>query len=321
MTIPPGSNDGGGQAGGFAPGFGSSSVISINERVKLGFSVGAVAASGVDYSSSWIGRTFVTENDAIVAAFVPSVAFKVNDWFSVGGGVDIVYGRLDMELLSSNAIGATTIEIDEADDVQIGGRIGLMAELSERTRLGLTYRFEVDLELEGEIDTIAPVQVDFDADFNIPMGLNFSVYHELNDQLALLGDVGWTDWSHFSQMPITVGPVTIPVDRNFSDTWRVGIGAQWEFTEDWWLRTGFSYDSSPVDDEDRLPDLPVGEQFRASIGLQHDFGDGKVFGISYTFMYSPMDIDQVQIPSGVIIDGEYDNAFLHFVGLNLNLSF
>jgi len=68
VTVPPGSTNGGGQAGGFNPGFGSATVMSLNEHVKLGFSVGALAAAGVDYESNWVGRTFVTENQAIVAA-------------------------------------------------------------------------------------------------------------------------------------------------------------------------------------------------------------------------------------------------------------
>ncbi len=35
-----------------------------------------------------------------------------------------------------------------------------------------------------------------------------------------------------------------------------------------------------------------------------------------------MDIDQVALPGSVVVlDGEYDTAFVHFIGLNLNLTF
>ena len=99
--------------------------------------------------------------------------------------------------------------------------------------------------------------------------------------------------------------------------------AQWKFAEAWLLRGGFGYDSSPVDDDKRLPDIPVGEQFRFSVGLQHDFGEGKVFAISYTGLYSPMDVDGVALPPNgdVILSGEYDPAFISLIGFQLSLQF
>lgn len=59
----------------------------------------------------------------------------------------------------------------------------------------------------------------------------------------------------------------------------------------------------------RFPDTPVGEQFRFSLGVEHDFGEGKKVGLSYTFMYSPMEMDEVALPGGAIVDGEFDRAF------------
>ena len=76
-----------------------------------------------------------------------------------------------------------------------------------------------------------------------------------------------------------------------------------------------------MDDDKRLPDMPVGEQFRFSVGVQHDFGEGKVFGIAYTLMYQPMDVDQVALPGGIVLDGEYDPSMIHFVSFNLGLQF
>ncbi|MHC4964392.1 MAG: OmpP1/FadL family transporter, partial [Planctomycetota bacterium] len=120
-----------------------------------------------------------------------------------------------------------------------------------------------------------------------------------------------------------LGPVVADIDRGWEDTWRVGVGFEWDFTEDWKLRSGFSFDSSPVDDDELLPDIPVGDQYRFSVGLQKDFGEGKVLGFSYTMLYSDIDVDMVALPpsNAVILDGDYDPAMMHFFGANLTISF
>lgn len=321
ISNPPGSLDGGGELNQFAPGLGSFGVMSINDRLKFGFSVGALSANGVEYDRSWIGSTFVLENQFVAANFQPGLAFRLDDQWSLGASLNIVYASLEQELLLSTTPGGPTIEIDDADDIAFGGTFGVMFEASEQTRFGLTYRTEFEFDLDGEIDVQLPVTIAFDSTLVFAQGANLSVYHELNDRVSLLADVGWSDWSAFDRQPTSVGPFSAVIVRDWKDTWRLGLGVQWHPDEAWTLSTGVSYDSSPVDDDKRLPDIPVGEQFRFSLGAQHDFGQGKVFGISYTLLYSPMDMDSVQLPGGIVLDGEYDPSMVHLIGMSYSISF
>ncbi len=87
------------------------------------------------------------------------------------------------------------------------------------------------------------------------------------------------------------------------------------------MSSGFSYDSSPVDDDQRLPDIPVGEQFRFSLGLKHDFGSGKVFSAHYTLLYQPMDVTQDALPGGIVLNGEYDPSMVHMIGASFSIAF
>jgi long-subunit fatty acid transport protein len=121
-----------------------------------------------------------------------------------------------------------------------------------------------------------------------------------------------------------VGAISTEFDRDWDDTWRIAAGLEWHVDEakEWTLRTGFSYDSSPIDDDDRLPDIPVGEQYRFSIGGQRDFGSGKVFSLAYTFLYTPMDVDNVQLPgANIVLDGEYDPSWIHFFTASYSIKF
>jgi long-chain fatty acid transport protein len=323
VSVPPGSTNGGGSQSQFVPGLGMFGVLSITEQLKFGFSVTAISANGVDYDTNWVGRGFITENFFIVANIEPALAYKVNDWLSVGIGLNILYGSLDQELLASNAPGAATVKIDSADDWGVGVTPGILIEPREGTRIGFTYRSEVELNLSGDVELSAPATPNFDSDFPIPQGINLSVYQRITPEFALLVDFGWTDWSTFDHQPLYLGPVVSGLDRNWDDTWRVGLGFEWDFTENWKLRSGFSFDSSPVDDDELLPDIPVGDQYRFSVGLQKDFGQGKVLGLSYTLLYSDIDVDMVALPpsNAVVLDGDYDPAMMHFLGANLIISF
>ena len=315
--------DGGGRQNNFSPGLGSFAVFELAEDWRVGLSINALAANGVDYDPSWAGRTFVTENFFTVANFQPSLAYRINEWISVGTGLNIVYGKLDQELRADDTLASPTVKIEEADDWQVGGTFSALFEPVEGTRVGLVYRTEIGLELDGSVEAPVPVDLQIDTDFDLPQGLNLSLYQELTPEFAILGDLGWTDWSTFTRQPLSVGPIAGGIDRDFEDTYRVGIGLQYRPVPAWTLRTGFSFDSSPSKDKDTLPDLPVGDQYRFSIGAQHDFGEGKVFGVSYTALYSDIEIDRVALPPGgtVVIDGDYDRALVHFIGLTVSIDF
>ncbi|MHC4351040.1 MAG: OmpP1/FadL family transporter, partial [Planctomycetota bacterium] len=116
VSVPAGSTNGGGNQGTFVPGLGMFGVLKINEQFSFGFSLTAISANGVDYKTNWVGRAFITENFFIVANIEPAVAYKVNDWLSVGLGINILYGSLDQSILASNLPNAATIEIKDADD-------------------------------------------------------------------------------------------------------------------------------------------------------------------------------------------------------------
>jgi long-chain fatty acid transport protein len=226
------------------------------------------------------------------------------------------------QLKATSALNAATVEIDDAEDWGIAGTIGGLYEFSERTRIGATFRSQGNMKLSGDVESPIPINVDFDTDFDVPMGANASLFHRLTDEVALLADVGWTDWSHFDNQGVTVGPSAGSIRRNWKDTYRFGVGIEYDFAEKWLFRSGISYDTSPCDDDDMLPDIPVGEQYRISLGVEHNFGHAR-FGLTYTYFSTDVEIDQVALPPSntVILDGEYDQSQIHFVGMTVAVPF
>ncbi|MFA0069849.1 OmpP1/FadL family transporter [Vibrio breoganii] len=103
------------------------------------------------------------------------------------------------------------------------------------------------------------------------------------------------------------------MNREFEDVWHFGFGGEYKLRNNWALKAGYSYETSPLDDKaNQSPDLPVGEQHRYSLGVSKTW-DKNTLDIYYEFAdFGDMDIAQ----SGLVKDlnGHFTGK-VHFVGL------
>jgi long-chain fatty acid transport protein len=121
-------------------------------------------------------------------------------------------------------------------------------------------------------------------DLNIPQMVMLSGYHELNDQWAILGDVGWQDWSKFGDFGVTVSAedtTSHTVNEHYQDTWHVALGTQYRLTPLWVLSAGVAYDSSMVKTADRKAWLPMDRQIRVGTGAQYPWSEEVTVGFAY----------------------------------------
>ncbi len=65
----------------------------------------------------------------------------------------------------------------------------------------------------------------------------------------------------------------LSIDRNFKDANRYAIGTEYALNNRMILQLGLSLDESPVDDSDRMPDIPVEEIIKTSVGLIYEVND------------------------------------------------
>ena len=320
-TEPAGDTEDGGDGGGFIPGGSAYAVIRLTDDLRVGLAFNGLYGGSVNYNDNWVGRTYVTDVQLTALNIEPTVAYRLTDWLSVGAGLNIVYGIMDFEAKTSAASNAPTIKIDAADDWAVGGTFGILLEPSKHTRIGIVYRLPVDLELSGDFENPTPQTVGVDVEFTFVQGVNVSALHQLTPKVALLADAGWSDWSEFSDNTFVFSRVTGKLDREWDDTWRVGIGVQYQVLKPTMVRAGFSYDSSPVKASKRLPDLPVDEQYRFSLGAQHDLSETLTASVNYTLLWNggETDVDEVTLPTNpnVTLDGEYDPNLLHILGFTV----
>jgi len=86
--------------------------------------------------------------------------------------------------------------------------------------------------------------------------------------------------------------------------------------EKWLLQLEFSYDTSPVDSDDRTPDMPMDRQIRYAAGAQYQWSEK--LSVGGQFVYA--DYGDAKIKND-LLKGEYDRNELFFFALNANWKF
>jgi len=148
-----------------------------------------------------------------------------------------------------------------------------------------------------------------------------SAYQQITPKFALLGNVGWQNWSAFGDIGVSLSgtnTVNFSTDANFRDTWHLALGAQYRPRKDVLLSTGFAYDSSPVADADRSIALAVDRQFRISGGILVELRPDFSLWFAYTYWdLGPNRIDQFRGPLAGRLVGDFSTNNVHIVNASL----
>lgn len=93
-------------------------VKSISDDVKLGFSVAGTVGGGLDYGKNFVGRYGTYRAVLGGVALSPSIAYRVNEEFSVGAGVSTVYTQFDQDIAVKRPNNApdARVSINQIDD-------------------------------------------------------------------------------------------------------------------------------------------------------------------------------------------------------------
>ena len=312
----PVSGGNGGNAGGTAPIAGGFYVHSLSDKWKLGANLITITGAVLDYDDDWTGRYLNTDVTLLTVTFFPSLAYRVNDWLSLGGGPQIMYADLELKAKAPSPKGDGKVKID-GDDVAYGFGLGALVELSEQTRIGVVYQSEIEPEFDGDVKISGPdIEAGTDTKITLAQFIKVSGYHELNDRWAMLGTVGWEDWSAFKNVNISTDRGKKKIPRDWKDTWKFAAGVHFRPTDNWLLQAGFSYDTSPVDSDDRTPDMPIDRQIRYATGVQYKWSDRLSTGAQFVYA----DYGKAKIDND-LLKGDYKRNDIFFFALNANWKF
>ena len=318
-------------------------VQPLGKDWRFGLSFGSYSGLGVKYEEDWVGRYYVQESAFITLDVMPSVAYRVNDWLSIGAGLTIQWAGLKTTLALNNSSllnpNAPDGQLEYKDDSWgIGGGAGILVEPWKGTRFGLTYMSPVQQEFEDTpqftnatslVNRVMAARTGpVSLKMTLPQAVMFSAYHEITPKWAVMGNLGWQNWTKFGYTGVAVtstatdATTSANVNADYDDTIHVAIGTHYRFHPKWRVTGGFAYDSSPAGDGDRTVALPLDRQFRYSAGLIYEVTERITLGLAYTFIDAgSADVNQTRGPLAGTVQGDYSPNYIHVVGLSAAMRF
>ncbi len=312
---------------GWAPGGSLFYSHSIDDRLKLGVAVYSNYGLGEKFGSSWAGRNVVDQTALVAATIQPTIAYRVNDKWSLGAGLQANYGYVMLQRVQAVGVVAAGTKRKQTDsDWAYSGRLGVLYEPSKSTRVGLVYNSQADLNFNVNTAVTLPDPVSgmprthslpFGADTYMPQQVMGSVYQRLSDRWAMMGNIGWQNWSKFGDNTVELGGRTAPEKIGYQDTWHIAYGMQYTLSEQTKINTGFAYDTSMYKNQHNTSFvIPNADTWRFGAGVQHALSAKSDIGFAAEYVTSGSSSD----PS-TVIGGKYDNPYIIFMSANYTYRF
>lgn len=333
-----GSGNGGNPVGWF-PGGGVFYSRSLSPDLKAGVAVTGNFGSAAKYDEGWVGRYRAQEGTLLGVSVLPSVAARVNDQLSLGASLNLMYGKLDNQVAVNNILGPDGRLSLRDNAWGVGANLGLLYEIDRGTRFGITYvsRVKLDFSAPAEFSGLSPVLTALlasrgllnartDIGVTVPQAVSAGVFHELDPRWAILGSVGWQQWSKFGAVDVGIDsndPVRLTTALNFKDTWQVAGGAQYRWSDAWLLNAGIAYDSGFQSNGSIALALPTNATWRFAIGGQTEQPNG--FGWGWSLSYGAVGTLRSNATGSVPVAlggrgnvvGRFDDVRYLFLAVNL----
>ncbi len=326
---------------------------SLSDDFKIGLSLNAPFGPDTEYGSDWIGRYHAVKSELTMSNLQPTVAYRVNDALSLGLGLNIQKASAELTNAVDHGLNLAALGVPGASagshdglsklsgkDTAFGATAGVMINLDEDSRIGVSYRSRIHHTFKGKVEqsgvpsqyaaipSLTRIYANSDASAKIttPDVAALGVYHRIDPQWAVMGDVSWTNWSLFKELRVRRADV-LPdsvTKENWRDSWFFALGTTYTPHPGLDLSVGVAYDVSPVSDAYRTARVPDSDRTWLSLGASYALNDAITLNASYAHIFADNPKIDTSISTSTLLGqrtdhltGRYDNEIdLFSVGIS-----
>ncbi|UQY43058.1 long-chain fatty acid transporter FadL [Erwinia sp. PK3-005] len=294
-------------------------VQPINDQWWVGASATTNYGLATEFNNDYAGGAFGGKTDLLTTNLNLSTAWRMNEHFSFGVGFDAVYARAKIErymgelggLLPAAGLPAAAADTQIAhlkgDEWGYGWNAGILYEVDENNRFGLSYRSEVKIDFDGDYKSSIPSQLNpiiggagLDLPYgtsgntipgaltlNLPEMWEISGYHKVAPQWAVHYSLAYTSWSQFQELKATGsnGQQLFYKDESYRDAYRIALGTTYFYDDHWTFRTGIAFDDSPVPADKRSISIPDQDRLWLSAGASYAFNENASVDVGVSYMH------------------------------------
>ncbi|MEI8171365.1 MAG: outer membrane protein transport protein [Rhodoferax sp.] len=272
----------------------------LNQDVYVGVGVNAPFGLKTEYNNPWIGAAQSTKFDLKTYNVNPSIAYRVNDAVSIGAGLN--WQRLTAEYTRQVGVASvfalSPLKLNLDGDAW-GWNVGGLFKVAPGSKVGVSYRSTVNYDLTGDISVTGPNALvnaggssGAKASLKLPDAFILSGTQQVSDKWQMLSDLSWTGWSSIPKIDVIrtsgagSGTIAQTLDTDFQDTWRLAVGANYQYSNDMKLKFGIAYDQTPVKGAaSRLVSLPDNDRTWFSFGTQWTQSKGATLDLGVSYLY------------------------------------
>ena len=289
-------------------------------------------ASGVGGSLNHVG--------VVTYTIQPTVAYQATDRLSVSAGLEVQYLNFTEKVRFGNQ--STTyadLKLD-GDSYSASGIIAFLYNANEKVNFGGSFRMRNDHHVKGPVKygtNIAPTSFiesgDFWGDITFPAQLALGASWKPTDKW--LFEFNWMNifWSCFRSVDIyfdnipgqgaTSGLLGTKAGnmKQYQDSYRIGLGAEYTLSERTKLRGSFIYDKSPLNNEFLDVMLPADDRYVVGVGAGFDLGRNVILDLSYNILFVQGLNGVSSVAASPSVPVHYKDSLSHLFGLSVRYAF
>lgn len=268
--------------------------LKVYDNLKVGLSFYTPYGSGIKWGENWPGAVLNQSVTLKTFTFQPTVSWKIIPNVSVGAGVMVTWGNVDLNkglvsaasfdrLLSSFGsswpIGDTpaSINLNGKAAVAVGFNVGAMWDITPNITVGASFRSKMDMKvksgtaslsyandaarniLQSRLDVLD--KTEFAAQMPCPYVFNVGVSYRPIKKLELAFDAQLTGWKAYKSLDIEflseqLSAYNQHLTKNYRNSWTFKLGSCYSLTDRLDLRLGLMIDTTPVRKDHYNPETP-----------------------------------------------------------------
>lgn len=310
--------------------------------MKAGLGVYTPYGNSIEWDENWMYRGLLTKISLSSIYVQPTVSYQLSERISVGAGLIYAIGSVnlqrnpDLDLSMLGIPGAVPLHVElDGSASAFGYNVGLYYQHNEAFSVGVSYRSRINMEVDGGDarftlpagipDAVAqqlfPEGNTFSASLPLPAVLSIGTGIRASEVLRMAIDFNLTFWSAYESLAFNFATNTPALQdsdepRDFSNTFALRIGAEYDASRRMQLRFGTYFDQSPVSEGFITPETPDVHRFGITAGLGYEVIHNLEVNASLLFITSLSreqcghDASAPGTPSIVPIGNFQTNAFI-----------
>ncbi|MDD3526626.1 MAG: outer membrane protein transport protein, partial [Bacteroidales bacterium] len=272
------------------------------DRLAVGVGVYTPYGSSAKWGD-WAGAHLIQDISLKAFFFQPTLSYKISDMFSLGAGLVIATGSVEINKAIPYNSAAEHGQVNlEGKTASFGYNLGAMFTPNDQWSIGINYRSLVKMTLEdgdatftipSSVAGIIPPANTFDAELPLPANLDLGVSYQATEKLLFSAEVNYVFWDVYETLTFEFAkkPELLNSDnpREYSNTLIYRVGGEYIINEMITVRAGAYYDPTPTNKDYFNPETPSLNTIGLSAGVTIRPTEHLAIDVSYLHLETQKD--------------------------------